>query len=61
MCDLLVKSFDHTFLVHLTMTNNREPFLVNEVQLVKSSLNPFILFYTFIFHDSQGKGLDFDG
>ena len=56
--DHLVKSFNHTFLVHMTMEDNRKPLLINQVQLVKSSLNLFILIQPCIPHDSQRRYLD---
>ena len=42
MFDFPVKGFHHAFVTHLTMTNNRKLFFVDQIYLVQSSLSPFV-------------------
>ena len=58
--DLFVESLDHPFLVHLTMADSNKPLLINQIQLIKSSLDPIIFVQTRILHDPQRRDLDLD-
>ena len=56
--DFLVEGLDHPFLVRLTMANSSESFLVDQIELIKSGLNPIVFTQTSILHDSQGENLN---
>ena len=60
MSDFFVESLDHPFLIRLTMANSGESFLVDQIELIKSGLNPIVFTQTSIFHDSQGGNLNLD-
>ena len=60
MLDFLIERFDHTLLIHMTVKNSYKPLLVNQIQLVQPSLNPFVFVQVCILYNSQGMYLNFD-